>query len=423
MNTNTNLSAITTYTLVVGIDVAKNAHVARVIDHQGTELYERINFQNSREGFCSFIKEIERLKTLHNKLDIIIGLEPTGVYGHTLISFLQDGGYHVVYVLGMQVKRAKELEDNSPSKNDFKDAKVIAKLVKDGYYRKVRTFTKKITELKEATRYAYQITKKQTRVKCQLEACMTEYFPEFTEAFGDVTRKTAMATLHLFPLPDQINALTAEQIVSAWRSSGVLRGIGLLKARQLKVFAKDTIGLEVTESVRLKIRSIMDEYDFLKAKEKEIWKRIESIVEMNADYHKIMSIPHMTMRLSAYLLAEVGDFRDFKHPQQLVRLAGFNLMERSSGGSRGQSQITKRGRTLLRRVLYFIVLEQLKNAAPGWHQLHNYYTTRKERPLKKMQSVIALCCKFLRVVWGMIKNNTPYDPDMLIRKGVLSKAA
>jgi transposase len=232
-----------------------------------------------------------------------------------------------------------------------------------------------------------------------------------------------MVTLHLFPLPDQINALTAEQIVSAWRASGVLRGIGLMKAGQLKLLAKDTIGLEVTESIRIKMKSIMDEYDFLKHKENEIWKRIRAIVETNADFHKIMSIPHISLKLAAYLLAEVGDFRDFSHPRQLVRLAGFNLMERSSGGSRGQSQITKRGRSLLRRVLYFIVLEQLKNAAPGWHQLHKHYTTRKERPLKKMQSVIALCCKFLRVVWGMIKNNTPYDPDKLIRKSVLSKMA
>jgi transposase len=34
----------------------------------------------------------------------------------------------------MHVKKSKELDDNSPTKNDVKDAKVIAQLVKDGRY-------------------------------------------------------------------------------------------------------------------------------------------------------------------------------------------------------------------------------------------------------------------------------------------------
>ena len=434
MNCNTKLEAITDQTLIVGIDVAKQNHVARVIDNRGVELSERVCFENTREGFRSFTDYIEKLKVAYAKESAIIGLEPTDVYGNTLIAYLKGEGYHVVYILGMQVKRAKELEDNSPSKNDFKDAKVIATLVKEGYYRTIRTFTDDITELKEATRFTYQNTKKLVRVKCQVRDCLTEYFPEFTEAFKTVFKninssrgpdvsKTAMATLRMFPLPDQVNALTAEQIVAAWRGAGVIKGIGMKKAQQLKQLAKDTIGLRATESVHLKIKSLMDEYDLLARQEKEAWFRIETLISGNDDFQAIMEIPYMTTKLTAYLLAEVGNFRDFSHPQQLVRLAGLNLKESSSGKNRGTSEIAKRGRPALRRALYLIVLEQLKHSAPGWHQLHRYYTTREKNPLKKMQSVIALCCKFLRVVWGMLDKGTPYDPGMLIRKGVHTKAA
>ncbi len=34
----------------------------------------------------------------------------------------------------LQVNRTKELDDNSPTKNDVKDARVIAQLVNDGRY-------------------------------------------------------------------------------------------------------------------------------------------------------------------------------------------------------------------------------------------------------------------------------------------------
>ena len=434
MDFNTKLEAITDNTLIVGIDVAKKSHVARAFDNRGVELCKTIRFDNSREGFDSFIAHIEGLKAQHMKSDIIIGLEPTGVYGHVLIAYLKCEGYNVVYILGMQVKRAKELEDNSPSKNDHKDAKVIAMLMKDGYYRKIRIFTEEIAELREATRFAYQLTKKLVRVKCQIQDCLTEYFPEFTTAFLSVFKnvksskcpdasKTAMATLRMFPLPEQLNALTAEQIVLAWREAGVIKGIGIKKAQQLKQLAGNTIGLKATESIRIKIKALMDEYDLLAGQEKEIWRRIETLARGNSDFQAIMGIPHVTVRLAAYLLAEVGDFRDFDHPQQLVRLAGLNLKENSSGKRRGASEITKRGRPALRRALYFLVLEQLKWAAPGWYQLHKYYTTREKNPLKKMQSVTALCCKFLRVVWGMLKNGAPYDPGLLMRKAPHTKSA
>jgi len=409
--------------LVVGIDVSEDVHVARVFDHRGAELRKRVCFENTREGFNSFISEIEGQKALHNKKDAIIGLEPTGVYGHALIAFLQKNGCHVVYILGMQVKRAKELEDNSPAKNDFKDAKVIAMLVKDGYYRKVRTFTDEIAELKEATGLAYQISKKLTRVQCQIHDCLARHFPEFKDAFKDMSKKTALATLRLFPLPEQVGALTAGQIVSAWRAAGVIKGIGLKKATQLKRLAMDTIGLPASAATHAKFKCLMDEYGLLSAQKEEVWRRIGALSKEIPDFKAIMGIPNMTLKLAAYLLAEVGDFRDFDHPQQIVRLAGLSLKESSSGKNKGQSEITKRGRPLLRRTLYFIVLEQLKHAAPGWHQLHKHYTTRKESPLKKMQSVIALCCKFLRVVWGMLKNGTRFDPGMLIKKGMLAKVA
>lgn len=416
MNSNTKLQAITEQTLIVGIDVAKNAHVARVIDNRGVELCGRLCFENTREGFCAFTKEIDKLKILYSKRSVIIGLEPTGVYGNALIAFLKSGGYNAVYVLGMQVKRAKEIEDNSPSKNDFKDAKVIATLVKDGYYRKIRDFSDNIAELKEETRHLYQNTKKLTRVKCQIDNFITQFFPEFSIAFKDKEKKAAMATLHLFPLPSQICTLSAAQITQAWRCYGVIKGIGEKKAIQLKRLAAQTIGLKASEATFAMFGAIIAEYDMLTAEEDGTLGRIRALLEANADYHAIMQIPNMTTRLAAYLLAEVGDFRDFSHPQQLVRLAGLNLKESSSGKNRGTSEISKRGRPILRRTLYFIILEQLKHAAPGWHQLHNYYTTRKDNPLKKMQSVIVLCCKFLRVVWGMLNNGTPYDPAMLIRK-------
>jgi hypothetical protein len=46
--------------------------------------------------------------------------------------------------------------------------------------------------------------------------------------------------------------------------------------------------------------------------------------------------------------------------------------------------------------------------------LHRYLTTRPENPLKKMQSLIALCCRFIRVLFTLGKRQIPYDAHRMM---------
>jgi hypothetical protein len=46
---------------------------------------------------------------------------------------------------------------------------------------------------------------------------------------------------------------------------------------------------------------------------------------------------------------------------------------------------------------------------------HQYYTTRKENPLKKMQSLMAIAGKIIRIFFGMLKNGTEYDPAIVMK--------
>ena len=46
--------------------------------------------------------------------------------------------------------------------------------------------------------------------------------------------------------------------------------------------------------------------------------------------------------------------------------------------------------------------------------IHEYYRTRKENPLKKMQSVVAVACKILRVFYTILTKGVDYDPLKLM---------
>ena len=42
-------------------------------------------------------------------------------------------------------------------------------------------------------------------------------------------------------------------------------------------------------------------------------------------------------------------------------------------------------------------------------EIHRYYLTRQNNPLKKMESVIAVACKALRVFYAILTKGVSYD--------------
>ncbi len=131
---NSKIRRITDSTLVVGADIAKKVHVARASDVRGIELGRPLSFENSRHGFEKLMTWMRSLMADHDCDNVVFGLEPTGQYWMNLAQFLGQHGIEVVLVNPMHVKKSKEMEDNSPTKNDRKDARVISQLVKDGRY-------------------------------------------------------------------------------------------------------------------------------------------------------------------------------------------------------------------------------------------------------------------------------------------------
>ena len=120
--------------MVVGIDIGSTTHYARAFDWRGIELGNVFKFSNSLEGFQSLSGWMQRIMKKTEKSEVMVGIEPTGHYWFDLGAYLENGGILLVMVNPYAVKQTKELDDNSQSKNDRKDPKVIAKLVTEGRY-------------------------------------------------------------------------------------------------------------------------------------------------------------------------------------------------------------------------------------------------------------------------------------------------
>lgn len=182
-NQNHKIAQITSQTLIIGVDIAKFKHVARAQDFRGLEFGAPFYFENTDSGFDGFQAWIEQLTHKHDKGHAIVGMEPTGHYWLNLAHFLKEQAVKFVVVNPMHVKKSKELDDNSPTKNDVKDARVIAQLVKDGRYAEPNIPQGVYAELRVAKKIRDLLSTDLQSVQGQVHNWLDRYFPEFLTVF------------------------------------------------------------------------------------------------------------------------------------------------------------------------------------------------------------------------------------------------
>ena len=186
-----------------GVDIASKTHFARAFDYRGIELGKLIRISNDAEGFFILRAWVNELKRKHGKDQVMIGMEPTGHYWFNLAQDLKDKGMRIVLVNPFHVKRSKELDDNNPTKNDRKDPKTIAMLVKDGRYL-VPYIPEAIYSELTAIETRCHIVKQLNGIRNRVKRWISIYFPEFSNVFKDWEGQGALIALKEFPTPKRV---------------------------------------------------------------------------------------------------------------------------------------------------------------------------------------------------------------------------
>jgi len=423
---NKKIEAITEKTLVVGIDVGSETHYARAFDHRGIEYSKKpFKFSNDEAGFASFKAWILEYKEAHDKDKVVPGMEPTGHYWFNLGKFLQDNDMKPVLVNPHHVKKSKELDDNSQTKNDRKDPKVIAGLVREGRYMIPYLPDGVYADLRTASNMRFQIQSELTRILNRISRWFNIYFPEYKTVYGNLDAVSGMLVLKTAPLPKDILTLGVDGIDKIWRDAK-LRAVGKKRAQTLVNAAEHSVGSkEGAIAARVEIRMLIEDYESRNARLQEVMALIEELVKKIPMTEKLLAIKGVGIKTVSGFLAEVGDISRFKSPKELQKLAGLALVENSSGKHKGETTISRRGRKRLRYLLFEVAMS-LVSKNREFAELHNYYTTRKQNPLKKMQSLMVVAAKLIRVFYAMLTKGVDYDPKKMsgdIRRPVIGLQA
>ena len=411
---NAKITAITDKTLVIGIDVGSETHFARAFNWRGYEFSRKpLEFGNTEEGFETLRTWIMELKEKHGMDKVIPGMEPTGHYWFNLGKFLQDEGMRPVHVNPHHVKKSKEMDDNDPSKNDRKDPKVIAGLVNEGRYFYPYIPDGIYAEIRALSGLQVLARSEITRLKNRIARWFSIYFPNYKDVYGNVGAVSGLMVLKEAPLPEDIVKLGVDGVNRIWRDAK-LRGVGLKRARTLVTAAGHSIGSrEALEAARIELRILLADYERYTAREKDLMALIEEKIAEVPYVDKLLEIRGIGLKTVIGFVAEVGDIKRFDDPKQLQKLAGYAIVRNQSGKHKGESHISYRGRKRLRYVLYEAAVSVVGHS-PEFRSIHQYYTTRDRNPLKKMQSMIAVACKLIRVFYLILQTGVTYNAEKMM---------
>ena len=214
-------------------------------------------------------------------------------------------------------------------------------------------------------------------------------------------------------MPEDIVALGIEGVNSIWRDAK-MRAVGLKRAKTLVEAAEHSVGSrEAKEAARIEIRLLLADYEMYVEREAELMKLIEAAIAEVPHIDNVLAIKGVGMKTVAGFIAEVGDIRRFDGPRQIQKLAGYAIVKNDSGKHKGESHISYRGRKHLRYLLYEAAVSVVSHS-PEFKSIHHYYTTRDQNPLKKMQSMIAIACKLVRLFYMLLTTGREYDPSKMI---------
>jgi transposase len=227
-------------------------------------------------------------------------------------------------------------------------------------------------------------------------------FPEFPTVFKDVTGPGARRVLRRFPAPAAALVHPPDEMRRLLTEDGRVR-VSVTKLAELQAVARQSIGTcEGTAGLEYALNDTLLELDSLDTRVKQVETEINRLLAQVDETPILTSlVGRMT---AAVILGETGGIRQYSCAAAVLKLAGLNLYQISSGQYCGDRHISQMGRPLLRQALYLAVLQHTHPGMP----LYPYYAELLRRGKPKPVALIALCCRLVRLLYALVRDGRCY---------------
>ena len=389
--------------IYVGIDVAKDKHDCFITNSDGEVLFKSFTISNSKEGFDELYRRMESVSDDLTKVKV--GLEATGHYSYNLLGFLLDKGLTTYVINPLHTNLYRKSFSLRKTKTDKVDSRTIAAmLMSDVNLKSYSDISYHNEELKSLTRYRFNKVKQRAKRKTSVSRLVNILFPELEKLVPSLHLVSIYALLSGFPGASHIasaHLTRLSNLLSESSKGRYSRDTSIL----FREAARNSIGsvmpaksLELKHTIKL-IQELTVEIDEIEAAIKQI---------MDEDIQSpILTIPGISYRMGAMIIAEIGDFSRFDSPDKILAYAGMSPSTYQSGQlDNCCSHMEKRGSRYLRYALY-----NATKYVCHWDEAFGAYLEKKCSEGKHYNVALSLAAKKLvRLIFAMEKSGQAYLP-------------
>jgi transposase len=413
MKTTTQLNPINSNLLQITFDVGKEnlyAYTEVPLSGQAVHCLEE-TLPNRNQPILKALAQFKSLALQHGFAGLCVLCEPTGGFERRLLRLARQSGHFTAYLNAESVRKLRVVQSNDASKSDLKDPKTMFTLAKLGKTLTHRHLTGPWLVLRETNAYYQSLDDQNVALRCQIHRVLTQLFCEFS--FKKDFLFDSQAIVHLV----QEFGLNPYRIVAAGQNAFLRR----MKKHRVRLRTLERLWQDAQRSslqqleggysdlLETHLRQLFE--DFWRCQQRlgaAARKMIDLLHQLQAAGQiRLASRPGVINDLLlARILAETGPLEDFKSWPQLLRYAGMNLCERQSGTMVGRRRISKKGRSLLRKVLGQAVLPRVRQT-----DLYGpYYHGKKAKGMVGQKAMMAVARKFLKLLWGWNRSAQAFVP-------------
>ena len=389
--------------IYVGIDVAKDKHDCFITNSDGQVLFNPFTISNNIEGFDELYRRIESVSDDLNKVKV--GLEATGHYSYNLLGFFLDKGLTTYVINPLHTNLYRKSLSLRKTKTDKVDSRTIAtKIMSDMNLKSYSDTSYHSEELKSLTRYRFDKVKERAKLKSSVSRLVCILFPELEKLVPTLHMSSVYALLSEFPGANAIASAHLTRLSNLLSESSKGR-YGKDTATIFREAARSSIGslmpaksLELKHTIKL-IQELTSEID-------EIETAIKRIMDEEIR-SPILSIPGISYRMGAMIIAEIGDFNRFDSADKILAYAGMSPSTYQSGQlDNCYAHMEKRGSRYLRYALY-----NATKYVCHWDESFGAYLEKKRSEGKHYNVALSHAAKQLvRLIFAMEKSGQPYVP-------------
>jgi transposase len=366
--------------VVCGADIHKQFLLATILSKGGKKFQDR--FDTNFEGLLSF------RQWLLNHGCQKLAVESTANYWQPIYFVV---GKDVEFVLA----NAYQIKHIPGRKTDTLDSEWIAELCLKDLISPSRIFSEDDRDLRAMTRTRESYVKMRTQAKNRIHQELESACIKLSSVLSDIFGKSG---IHI--IRGILSGLSIEEITCNIPSKN-------LKAKKEEI--QNAIQAKISPVQMDLIGRLLNSVDFLSREIASIDKQIQVLfTERQEDLKIAMSIPGMGFTSASTILAEVGNFADFKTGERLAAYCGLVPSVYQSAGKLITGHITKHGSPHVRRMLIEVAHAISRTKADS--KLKRFYFRIKSMHGAKV-AVVALARKVICILHHLIVNREMFEDE------------